>query len=127
MSLVGPPLSTLPYSPFCFIFISTEYSPLNPFDSESLANVTLLVSFLLQKARLARIRMAKNTAGAAFLNSKKKMQERMAARESGLEVDADLKDGDVFEIQHHHLLNCLEKTTVSTAKGVGGLGSADTA
>lgn len=76
-------------------------------------NFNVLVHCVLQKARLTRIRMAKNSAGAAFLNSKKKLEERMAARESGLEVDAELKDNDVFGLQHHHLLTCLEKTTVS--------------
>lgn len=66
---------------------------------------------LLQKARLARIRMAKNASGAAFLNSKKRAEEIMIARESGLELD-EYKE-DIFEMQHHHLLSCLEKTTVS--------------
>lgn len=66
-----------------------------------------------QKARLARIRMAKNASGNAFLNSKKKLEERMLARESGLELEDDYKDEDLFELQHHHLLTCLEKTTVS--------------
>ena len=56
--------------------------------------------------------MAKNASGAAFLRAKKKAEERMQARESGLEVDP--QEGDVFEMQHHHLLSCLEKTTVST-------------
>ena len=36
------------------------------------------------------------------------------SRERGLDVD-ELKDEDVFELQHHHLLTCLEKTTVSNA------------
>ncbi|XP_046575264.1 potassium voltage-gated channel protein Shal-like isoform X4 [Haliotis rubra] len=62
-----------------------------------------------KKARLARIRMAKNASGAAFLNSKKRAEEIMIARESGLELD-EYKE-DIFEMQHHHLLSCLEKTT----------------
>ena len=66
-----------------------------------------------QKARLARIRMAKNASGKAFISHKKKMEERMLARESGLEIDMDLKDEDVFNMQHHHLLTCLEQTTVN--------------
>lgn len=70
--------------------------------------------FLLQKARLARIRMAKNASGAAFITSKKRAEEVVLARESGLEVD-DYKE-DIFELQHHHLLTCLEKTTVSKQK-----------
>lgn len=68
-------------------------------------------SFLsLQKARLTRIHMAKNASGNAFINSKKKAEERKLAREAGMEVDFE---EDLFELQHHHLLNCLEKTTVS--------------
>ena len=55
--------------------------------------------------------MAKNASGAAFLSSKKRHEERMRQREMGMDVD--FKDEDVFELQHHHLLNCLEKTTVS--------------
>lgn len=70
-----------------------------------------MCSLNFQKARLARIRMAKNASGAAFISSKKRHEERMAARAAG--VDVPLKDEDVFEVQHHHLLNCLEKTTVS--------------
>lgn len=64
-----------------------------------------------QKARIARIRMAKNASGAAFISSKKRAEEAMRARESGLEVE-DLKNQDTLEMQHHHLLSCLEKTTV---------------
>lgn len=71
------------------------------------------VSFpsLFQKARIARIRMAKNASGAAFISSKKRAEEAIRARESGLEVD-DIKNQDTLEMQHHHLLSCLEKTTV---------------
>ena len=37
----------------------------------------------------------------------------MAAREAnGKKDDMDTKE-DIFEMQHHHLLRCLEKTTVS--------------
>ncbi|KAK2727834.1 hypothetical protein QYM36_008347 [Artemia franciscana] len=73
-----------------------------------------LFSFpLFQKARLARIRIAKATSGAAFVNKKKAAEARMAALESGLDVDDPWKEEDIFELQHHHLLRCLEKTTVS--------------
>ncbi|XP_053205477.1 potassium voltage-gated channel protein Shal-like [Panonychus citri] len=62
-----------------------------------------------KKARMARIRIAKATSGAAFVNKKKATEARLAAVESGQE----LEDGpeDIFELQHHHLLRCLEKTT----------------
>lgn len=64
-----------------------------------------------KKARMARIRIAKATSGAAFVNKKKATEERLAAVESGLELDEGPED--IFELQHHHLLRCLEKTTVS--------------
>ncbi|RWS15443.1 potassium voltage-gated channel protein Shal-like protein [Dinothrombium tinctorium] len=62
-----------------------------------------------KKARMARIRIAKATSGAAFVNKKKATEARLAAQESGQEFE----DGpeDIFELQHHHLLRCLEKTT----------------
>jgi hypothetical protein len=41
----------------------------------------------------------------------------MQAFEQGLlSIDA-LKDEDIFEIQHHHLLQCLERATVCYIKG----------
>ncbi|GIY36675.1 potassium voltage-gated channel protein Shal [Caerostris extrusa] len=66
---------------------------------------------LLQKARMARIRIAKVTSGAAFVSKKKAAEARIAAQESGQDVDEFPED--IFELQHHHLLRCLEKTTVS--------------
>uniref|UniRef100_A0A1I8JED2 BTB domain-containing protein n=1 Tax=Macrostomum lignano TaxID=282301 RepID=A0A1I8JED2_9PLAT len=80
-----------------------------------------------KKARLARIRMAKNASGAAFISSKKRAEERQRLQEteiggaecgsirgSGAGDDsgssADRRE-DVFELQHHHLLTCLERTT----------------
>lgn len=36
----------------------------------------------------------------------------MASLEQGLLSIDVLKDEDIFEIQHHHLLQCLEKATV---------------
>uniref|UniRef100_A0A1I8IL69 BTB domain-containing protein n=2 Tax=Macrostomum lignano TaxID=282301 RepID=A0A1I8IL69_9PLAT len=75
-----------------------------------------------KKARLARIKMAKTASGAAFISSKKRAEERR--RELQIE-DADGcgssggaaraagegREEDVFELQHHHLLSCLERTT----------------
>lgn len=69
--------------------------------------------FLLQKARLARVRLAKIAGGVAFANKKKAAEARLAAQESGIELDENFNDDDIFELQHHHLLRCLEKTTVS--------------
>lgn len=70
----------------------------------------------MQKARQARIRMAKNASGAAFLNSKKRAEEMALAQESGMDLGEVFRDQDKFNMQHHHLLNCLENTTVSTYK-----------
>lgn len=45
--------------------------------------------------------------------AKKKAHEaRMRAFEEGLLSSDDLKEEDIFEIQHQHLLQCLEKATV---------------
>jgi potassium voltage-gated channel Shal-related subfamily D protein len=44
----------------------------------------------------------------------------MAAQESGLELDENYREEDIFELQHHHLLRCLEKTTVSKLNSVYG-------
>lgn len=76
-------------------------------------------SFLLvlQKARLARIRIAKASSGAAFVSKKKAAEARLAAQQSGLQLD-DYKEEDIFELQHHHLLRCLEKTTVSSVRNL---------
>lgn len=57
--------------------------------------------------------MAKAGAGIAFANKKKAAEARLAAQESGIELDENYNDDDIFELQHHHLLRCLEKTTVT--------------
>ncbi|XP_018353333.1 PREDICTED: potassium voltage-gated channel protein Shal isoform X7 [Trachymyrmex septentrionalis] len=64
-----------------------------------------------RKARLARIRIAKASSGAAFVSKKKAAEARLAAQESGLQLEEFYKEEDIFELQHHHLLRCLEKTT----------------
>lgn len=74
---------------------------------------TLFLFQCFQKARQARIRMAKNASGAAFLSSKKRAEEIALAQESGMDVGEIYGDQDKFNMQHHHLLNCLEHTTVS--------------
>lgn len=60
---------------------------------------------------MARIRIAKATSGAAFVSKKKAAEARLSAQEAG--QDSDEGPDDIFELQHHHLLRCLEKTTVS--------------
>ena len=78
----------------------------------SISCLLTLVPCSLQKARLARIQIAKATSGAAFVSKKKAAEAKMAAKAAGMPVDDNFKE-DVFELQHHHLLRCLEKTTVS--------------
>jgi potassium voltage-gated channel Shal-related subfamily D protein len=69
---------------------------------------------------LARIKMAKASSGAAFVSRKKAAEARILALEeaaaSGQSPLIDPNDDeDIFELQHHHLLRCLEKTTVIIA------------
>jgi len=54
--------------------------------------------------------MAKQASNLAYVRAKKEMADLEHARQAGEAVDTS--DKDVFEVQHHHLLNCLEKTTV---------------
>ncbi|XP_022081528.1 potassium voltage-gated channel protein Shal-like isoform X3 [Acanthaster planci] len=61
-----------------------------------------------RKARLARIRLAKNASGNAFV-SRKKEADRLA--ESGCSLEDLTSKYSAYESQHHHLLSCLEKTT----------------
>lgn len=75
--------------------------------------IFIFIPRTIQKARLARIRIAKASSGAAFVNKKKAAEARLAAQESGIELDDNYREEDIFELQHHHLLRCLEKTTVS--------------
>ncbi|OCT66810.1 potassium voltage-gated channel subfamily D member 1 [Xenopus laevis] len=60
-----------------------------------------------QKIRLARIRLAKSNTTNAFLRYKES-----GGLEEGTESHAlCVKNRSAFELQHHHLLHCLEKTT----------------
>lgn len=61
---------------------------------------------------MARVRIAKATSGSAFVSKKKACEARLAAQEAGEEVEPY---DDIFELQHHHLLRCLEKATVSSS------------
>lgn len=49
------------------------------------------------------------------VEQKKAAEARLAAQESGIELDDTYREEDIFELQHHHLLRCLEKTTVNSA------------
>uniref|UniRef100_A0A183BPQ5 BTB domain-containing protein n=1 Tax=Globodera pallida TaxID=36090 RepID=A0A183BPQ5_GLOPA len=64
-----------------------------------------------KKARMARIRLVKNASGQALVIKKRAHEARMHDFEQGLLGAEALKDEDIFELQHHHLLMCLEKAT----------------
>jgi len=70
----------------------------------------------MQKARLARIHTVKTQSCSAFIHSKMKAQQRLLALETnaggvGNQLQS-FTDEDIFQLQHHHLLSCLERTTV---------------
>ncbi|XP_029292069.1 potassium voltage-gated channel subfamily D member 3-like isoform X2 [Cottoperca gobio] len=66
----------------------------------------------VQKARLARIRIAKTGTSNAFLHSKRNGLFNEALEfTSSTEEEQRLKSTSLLESQHHHLLHCLEKTT----------------
>lgn len=54
----------------------------------------------------------KNASGQAMFSRKRAHEMRMHAFEQGLIPLEDLRDEDIFEIEHHHLLQCLETATV---------------
>ncbi|XP_061422895.1 potassium voltage-gated channel subfamily D member 1 isoform X1 [Lethenteron reissneri] len=75
-----------------------------------------------KKARLARIRVAKSGSSHAYLQSKKngKLMDAIEQVRQELSNNASscdegqalvVKSPSSFEMQHHHLLHCLEKTT----------------
>ncbi|XP_034392929.1 potassium voltage-gated channel subfamily D member 3-like [Cyclopterus lumpus] len=65
-----------------------------------------------KKARLARIRIAKQGTSNAFLDSKKNGLFNEALEFTSPEEEQHLrKTTSLLENQHHHLLHCLEKTT----------------
>ncbi|KAK6472243.1 potassium voltage-gated channel subfamily D member 3-like isoform X1 [Huso huso] len=67
----------------------------------------------MQKARLARIRVAKCGSSNAFLHSKQNglLSEPLELTGSTEEEKQLSKSTSMIESQHHHLLYCLEKTT----------------
>ncbi len=64
-----------------------------------------------KKSRQSRIKMAKNATSNAFINAKKRKEEYSLMKAHGMDVEE--KNENAFEEQHHHLLSCLEHTTVS--------------
>uniref|UniRef100_A0A914LIC4 BTB domain-containing protein n=1 Tax=Meloidogyne incognita TaxID=6306 RepID=A0A914LIC4_MELIC len=64
-----------------------------------------------KKARMARIRIVKNASGQVLSNRRKGYEQRMHDFELGLLGPEQLKDEDIFQLQHHHLLMCLHRAT----------------
>lgn len=65
-----------------------------------------------KKARLMRIRVAKASSSAAFANKKKMVESRMLRHEQNGDSEEFSDEDLAFELQHLHLLRCLEKATV---------------
>ncbi len=61
-----------------------------------------------RKARQIRIRLARNATSNAFVAAKKRREQYLS--DSNANPDKNLVNP--FELQHHHLLRCLELTTV---------------
>jgi hypothetical protein len=61
-----------------------------------------------RKARQTRIRLARNATSNAFVIAKKRREQYL--NDPNGSVDKNLVNP--FELQHHHLLRCLEITTV---------------
>ena len=69
----------------------------------------------VQKVRQARIQMVKIASRNAFLANKRKFEARLQQLQNEQRHDDDASSysgEDVFQLQHHHLLACLEHTTV---------------
>ncbi|KAL6112261.1 kcnd3 [Pungitius sinensis] len=66
-----------------------------------------------KKARLARIRISKSGSANAFLHSKRHglLNELLELTDTEEDEQKLTKCTSLLESQHHHLLNCLEKTT----------------
>ncbi|KAK9528734.1 hypothetical protein VZT92_012881 [Zoarces viviparus] len=66
-----------------------------------------------KKARLARIRISKSGSVNAFLHSKRNglLNELLELTDTEEDEQKLTKSTSLLESQHHHLLNCLEKTT----------------
>ncbi len=65
-----------------------------------------------RKARQTRIRLARNATSNAFVAAKRRNEQYLD--DPNTSVDKNLVNP--FELQHHHLLRCLELTTVFLKK-----------
>ena len=73
------------------------------------------VFMFVQKARLARLQQAKLSARRNLVDAKRRAENQL--QQSSMD-DSNIRvidKKDVFELQHLHLLSCLETTTVSVS------------
>jgi hypothetical protein len=61
---------------------------------------------------MTRIKIVKNASGQVLSNRRRGYEQRMHDFELGLLGPGQLKDEDIFQLQHHHFLMCLHKATV---------------
>ncbi|XP_055338381.1 potassium voltage-gated channel protein Shal-like [Paramacrobiotus metropolitanus] len=71
-----------------------------------------------KKARMARIKLTENARGVAFITKKRAAESRTKTSVDNDELSPSrpgrlVDDGriDLFDLQHHHLVTCLERTT----------------
>jgi hypothetical protein len=67
-----------------------------------------------RKARQTRIRLARNATSNAFVAAKRRHEQYLD--DPTAPIDKNLVNP--FELQHHHLLRCLELTTVLSKKEI---------
>jgi hypothetical protein len=65
-----------------------------------------------RKARQIRIRLARNATSNAFVAAKRRRDQYMDDSNGAIDKNCV----NPFELQHHHLLRCLELTTVNMNK-----------
>jgi len=80
---------------------------------------------------MARIQMNNTVALTNYIESKRRnlLRSFASADENGEEEDGDEDDklsDNLLQLQHNHLLSCLEQATVSNAIGVGDGGKGST-
>ena len=69
---------------------------------------------MAQQSRLARMRMSKYISSNALIELKRRVEQRAEEMANDpLQAEKGYVNGDVFQLQHQHLISCLEKTTVS--------------
>jgi len=66
----------------------------------------------MQAARLARTRLHKSALTSAFFQGKERSEIILTKAQNGSLSLSELNGKNTFELQHHHLMKCLEQATV---------------